>query len=259
MWKMRNKVFVTFLLFCFGFNGNAFAAPSRNLTVFAEPNLALALTKIARLYSQKSNIIISINFNSSADLINEIDSGEPADVFISAHPDWIATLRQKGVIDIYNIGYIAKDQLALVSPKSNPALATELQNQISLSEALVVINKNKAALIIDDESNSSGKFSNDLLNKLALSDLKLFKKLREDKSSLLNIIKNDPQNYGLLLISQTKNDKDLRVISIQGDSNIFYEALVIAGDNMELAREFLKFLKSDSAKNILRNSGFIID
>ena len=46
---------------------------------------------------------------------------------------------------------------------------------------------------------------------------------------------------------------------LQKDKNIFYQAFVIAGDNMDVAREFLNFLKTPNAKNILRNSGFIVE
>ena len=41
--------------------------------------------------------------------------------------------------------------------------------------------------------------------------------------------------------------------------DIFYQALVIAGNNMEVAREFLKFLKTPQSKEILKENGFIVD
>ncbi|MFM2200491.1 MAG: Bacterial extracellular solute-binding protein, partial [Pseudomonadota bacterium] len=79
----------------------------RNLTIYAEPNLFVALTKIARIYSQNFAVNVSVNFNQSLDFIDEIDSGEPADIFISAHPIFAETMKQKGLVDVYNIGYIA--------------------------------------------------------------------------------------------------------------------------------------------------------
>ena len=114
------RIFFLIIPLIFLSSQNSYATNGgRNLTVFAEPNLALALTKIARIYSQKSRTNVSVNFNSSADLIAEIDSGEPADIFISAHPQWIEALRQKGLVDVYNIGFIARDKLVLVTTKTN--------------------------------------------------------------------------------------------------------------------------------------------
>lgn len=255
--KIKTKIFITNFLILFFFTNNSFASNSRNLTVFAEPNMSLALTKISRLYSQKSDVIVSANFNSSAELINNIDSGEPADVFISAHTGWIETLRQKGLVDVYNVGFIAKDSLVLVTSKSNPSLPQELRRKnLSVEEGLKILNANKSTLILDYEGSSSGKFSNDLVKNFELFDLQIFRKLAEDKTPIFNTIKSEPTHYALLLASQVSGDSEFQVLATKKDSNIFYQALVIAGDNMEVAREFLKFLKTPAASKILAQSGF---
>lgn len=265
MQKAKNKIHPNFfkilgffiLLFV---HQNSFAANSRNLTIFAEQNMSLALTKIARIYSQKTNTIVSLNFNSSIDLINEIDSGEPADVFISAHHGWIESLHQKGLVDVYNVGYIARDELILITSKSNPNLPSELiSKKLSLEESLRILDKNKTDLIIDAEGNSSGYFSNHLIKNMVFSNIKIFNKLAEDKTPLFDIIKNNEENYSLLLSSQVRKNTNFQIIARKKDETIFYQALVIAGDNMEIAREFLKFLKSPTAQTILRESGFIVD
>jgi len=252
--KEFSKIFLVLLFFA----PNSFAATSRNLTIFTESNMVFALTKIAHLYSQRANVIVSTNFNSAADLIANIDSGEPADVFISAHSKSIQTLRQKGLIDVYNIGYVARDELALTTSKNNKNLPAQLQQQISLNEALKVLSQNKFALLLDSEGSSSGKFSREFVaNNPNFSNLKLSKKSAEDRSQIVSSIKADPSQYALLLASQVKNDSDLKILSASNqDPKIFYQALVIAGDNMEVAREFLKFLKSDEARKIFAEAGF---
>lgn len=251
------KILLANFLILFFYVTSSLASNSRSLTVFAEPNMALALTKIARLYSQKSDVIVSANFNSSADLISNIDSGEPADVFISAHSGWIESLHQKGLVDVYNVGFIAKDTPVLVTLKSNPNLPEELRrSNLSIEEALKILNQNSSTLILDYEGGSSGKSGGDLVKNFDLPNLQIFRKLAEDKSPILSTVKSDPTHYALLLASQVAGDSDFKILATQKDSKIFYQALVIAGDNMEVAREFLKFLKSDAAKKILEQSGF---
>ena len=257
------KKFKNFLIFCIFFTSistKSFGSQSRNLTVFSEPNMALALSKIARQFSQKNNVIVSINFSSSFDLINEIDLGAPANVFISAHPQIIENLRQKGVVDVYNIAYIANDELVLSTSKTNNHFPIKLlKKNINLEESLKILDENKLSLIIDHEGVSSGIYSKKIIQNLSLGNLKIFNKLPEDQSSLIRDIENNKDTYGLLLRSQLQNNKNLRILATQKDKNIFYQAFVIAGDRMDVAREFLNFLKTANSKEILRNSGFIVE
>ncbi len=256
---MLKKFFVLFFAIVF-FSKASFASSSRNITVFAEPSMAQALTKIARLYSQKNNVIVSINFNSALDLMNEVDSGEPADVFISAHSGLVEALRQKGVVDVYNVSFIARDEMVLVTSKDNPKiLPVLLERKVPFEEAIKILDQNKSTLILDHQGNSSGKFGNDFISKFNFSDLKLLNKLVEDKTPIITIIKDNPEYYAILFASQIKSKSDLKILSKTKGQNIFYQALVIAGDNMEIAREFLKFLKTDKARKILVESGFAVD
>ncbi len=238
----------------------SFAAQIKNLTVLAEPNMVSALTKIARIYSQKNGVIVSISFAASDNLINDIDAGEPSDVFISAHQDWIANLKQKGLIDIYNISHVASDELVLVTSQDNLSVPNYLlEKRPELDEALQVLDHSHSILIIDNEGSSLGQYSDGIMNALQLHEIKLFKRLGEDKSSLMTLINNNIDSYAILLASQVSGRKEFKILSRKKHQNIFYQALVIAGDNMESAREFLKFLKSSQAKAIFRESGFVVE
>ena len=254
------KLFRLFLAIFLFYTSTAIASSSRNLTVLAEPSMVDVITKISRIFSQKSNVIVSVNFNSSADLVSEIDYGEPADIFISAHPTWIESLRQKGLVDIYNIGYIASDSLALVTSKTNKKVLPQLlEKKISMINALRVLDENELVLVTDNEGNSSGNFANEFLSKLHLEKIKIFKKLNEDKTPFSKIVKQSSGEYSLILSSQARGDNDVNILTSTNEETIFYQALVIAGDNMEVAREFVKFLKGKEAKEIFKNCGFGVD
>lgn len=250
----RLIVLTSFCFFVF-FNKISFASQSRNLTIFAEPNMVFAISKIARFYSQKHNVIISINFHSSEDSVTTIDSGEPADIFISAHSEMIENLRQKGLIDVYNVGYFARDEVVLVTSKSNPNPLEIPQGKIE--DYLAHFNKTKETVILDYEGSSSGRVSKEFIKNLP--NINLFKKISEDRSSIIKSLKEDHKIYALVFKSQAFGEDSLRTLAQSNNGNIFYQALVVAGDNMEIAREFLKFLKSSQAKLILKESGFITE
>jgi molybdate transport system substrate-binding protein len=246
--------FIILLLFSSSF------ANGRNLTIFAEPNMVMALTKISRVYSRISNTVVSVNFNSLDDPIYNIDSGEPADVFITAHKGWIESLRQKGLIDIYNIGYIASDRLALATSSKNNNIPQELlqKKNYSMEYALQILDEKGASIIINHNESSSGNYSDNYLKELNLKNLKIYKKLVDDKTLFAELIKKNNENFAVTFKSDLNKIADLNILTLEEDELAFYQALVIAGDNMEIAREFLRFLKSDLAKKILKESGFLV-
>ena len=254
--KLTNVAKIYALIIVLNFE-SAWASNSRNLTVFAEPTMASPLTKIARIFSQKNNVIISINFSSAFDLVNEIDQGAPANVFVTAHPQIIDNLRQKGLVDVYNVAYIANDFLALCTSKKNNSFPIALlKKNISFEDSLRVLNKNKLNLVLDHEGVASGVFSKQIIQNLSLGDIQIFNKLPEDKASIIRDIENNKDTYGVVFLSQLQKNHQLRTLSIKRDENIFYQAYVIAGDNMDVAREFLNFLKNPISKRILQESGF---
>lgn len=256
---LLQNILAQIVLFLF-FATAAKASQIKSITVLAEPNLVSALTKISRAYSQKNAVIVSVSFGSAADLINDIDAGEPADIFISNHPDWLANLKQKGLIDIYNVGHIASDDLVLVCLNDNLSVPNYLlEKNNNFEESLYILDHNNLNLIIDNKESSLGKHSNHILEALELENMQLFIKLDEDKSAFVNLLQNNPDSYSILLASQAYNRSDLKILARKKSQHIFYQALVIAGDNMDIAREFLKFLKTPTAKNIFRENGFIVE
>lgn len=257
---LTKKFFLFTLFFVASFFQTSFASQPKNLTILAEPSMVEALTRIARIYSRDNSTTISIGFADSSQLIQSIEDGEPSDVFISAHRYWIDNLKQKGLVDIYNIGHIANDSLALVTSKENFRIPSELlASDLDFSKSLEIMNKYSLNLIIDNEGSSLGQYSKQMLKNLGMTNIKTYEKLLEDRTSVSNLIKSNPDSYAIFLSSQIKEGGNFRLISRLLNQQIFYQALVIAGDNMDNAREFVKFLKSKRAQKIFEESGFIVD
>jgi len=256
--KKKNLI-IFFLLNIFLFIENSLAN-NRNLNILAEPQISKALTKIVRLYSQNSNTVVSINFNSSSNLFNEIESGEPSDIFISAHPKYIELLKQKGLIDVYNIEYVASDKIVLTTASDNKNIAKNLLiKKLSLAEILSIISNQKANLLIENQNFSSGNYIKNILTNYDFPDLKIFNKIDEDRFSIIKDVKEDLSNYAFISLSQIKNRNDLKTINMKEELLMHYKAFIVAGNNMDIAREFLKFLKSSRAKKIFLDSGFLVN
>ena len=228
-----------------------------NLTIFAENNTALALVKIARSYLQQEKSIVSINFKYSFELIQDLDSGEPADIFISSHKDWISALKQKGLVDIYNISDFAKDNLVLVTSANNKKIDIDkIRQQKNINEVLSEINRQQLPLIVDSEYTSVGRYTNEIIKNANIKNHRIFRKFSEDKKSVLDFIDESREYCGIVLQSLVANNNKIRILRVLDNSKIDFQGLVIAGSNMGQAREFLKFLESEDAKEILTSNGF---
>jgi ABC-type molybdate transport system substrate-binding protein len=72
----------------------------------------------------------------------------------------------------------------------------------------------------------------------------------------------EQQAFGVCFYSSVFQRNDLKIIDKIPESahkKIAYYAVVIAGDNMDEARNFLEYLKSAEVNKILRKYGFVVD
>lgn len=256
---MANKkiALVVILIFSLFLGRTTQALATESLTIFSEANMTYALTKIARIYSQKNNVAISINFRSSFELIEDIDLGEPADIFISSHLDWVRNLSQKGLVDRSNSLKFATDNLVLVTSKNNKKInLNEVKNPSDLNEILRLISAKKVPLIIGSDYSSLGRYTKQIVDESKVSNFQIFQKLNEDKKSIIDLIDEHNEYCGIVMKSEITNNSQMVVLASVPQVEIDYHALVIAGDNMENARKFVEYLKSDEAKAILLGDGF---
>jgi len=259
MAKISKILFLLLIFFCETVNAKK-PSSQISITIFAEPNMTYALTEIARSYSNNRNMVVSINFSSSFELIQNIDFGEPADIFISSHPSWRETLKQKGLVDVYNLSNLAKDQLVLITSINNKKITNDIiQDADPIAETLRKLNNIKTPLIIGSDYSSLGRYTNPLVKDMNIKNQYLYRKVNEDRKSIADFIRENNDYCGIVLASEIKNQNDIKILRVIPDVDIFYQGLVIAGDNMEKARDFLKYMKSDEAKKLLTKNGFIVD
>lgn len=264
--KVKMRFSFKILFFYFLALNNAFSKTLPNITILSEPDMIAPLNKIARLYSEESNSIISANFKPSLELIREIDDGEPGDVFISSHTDWIESLKRKGVIDVYSITNIAKNRLVLITSENNKKITPDDIKKArtkGISKALKMLSDKKIPLIIEPLQSSLGQYSKAIINNAGTYKQKIYYRIPEDKKSMTDLVKinnnSDGYNSGITLSSSIKKGDNIIILSEISNSEIYYQAVVVAGYNMDVGRDFLKFLKSDKAKKILEESGFTVE
>src|ERR1700740_185751 len=73
-------------------------AHAQDVVVFAAASLTNALDQAAKLFERQGGAHSKISYAASSALAKQIESGAPADMFISADLDWMNYLEQRHLI-----------------------------------------------------------------------------------------------------------------------------------------------------------------
>ncbi len=229
------------------------------INILASSSLVDVLGDIAREYSITENVSVSITYREPDALLASVIQGEPADLFITEHAGVIRLLKQKGLIDVQSISLLARNQLALVTRRNshiyekfgkNTPLKT-LLNTISDHSLLAIGNANTTAL---------GILSEAALIRLGVwEDVTPFIMRGSSAEQTLKFIEQGNAGSGIVYYSSVKNNPYITPLAVIPQSMyemIYYQGAVVAGNNMQNARRFLEYLKSDRVRIRFTETGY---
>lgn len=191
---------------------------------------------------------IKFNYGGSGALRQQIDSGAPVDVFMSANTKDVDALKDKN--NVHDTYKYAKNQLVLVGDKN-----ADYKSVKDLKDG------DKLA-IGEVESVPAGKYA-----KQYLEDNNLYDSVKDklvyakDVKQVLNYVEKGNAQEGFVyktdLYSQNKKtDKVKEIKEVELKKPIVYEAG--ATSDKKLAKEWMDFLKTDKAKDILKEYHFTV-
>ncbi|MCU0548507.1 MAG: molybdate ABC transporter substrate-binding protein [Leptolyngbya sp. Prado105] len=256
---MRRKHFLAFLgiaLTSFSLVlGLQLAQANTTLLISAAASLKEVLEEIKPLYQKtRSNVNLTYNFGASGALLQQIEQGAPADVFISAAKRQMDTLEQKGGLVPGTRGNLANNRLALVVPK-NTRIVTSFS---SLKEPEI-----KRIAIGEVRSVPAGQYAEQVLKKLnLLNDVRSKLVYSNNVRQVLAAVESGNADAGFVYITDAKISDKVKVAVIADDSfhsPILYPMAALKNSkNVEAAKAFLQYLSGDEAKGVLRKNGFIV-
>ena len=125
---MMEKSKILIVLILFATVSPAFAEEEKDLTVFCGAGLTGALSEIAGVYENSSNVSIKFNFDGVPALRAQIEQGAYVDVLVSANLKHMNALKSEGFIDNSTVKIFAKNKVAIIVPNDNPANITGLRD-----------------------------------------------------------------------------------------------------------------------------------
>ena len=197
-------------------------------------------------------ISIVDNFGASGSLAQQIVQGAPADVFLSASPDWMDALDRQGLILENSRKNLLKNSLVLAVPKSD-AVTTRFED--------LKADRIRRVAIGEPESVPAGKYAKEALSRLGLFDgLQSKLVLGKDVRQVLAYVETGSVEAGLVYSTDALASDKVRVVATvpaNVHSPILYPiAVVKASKNAAAALSFVSFLSTQTARKIFIASGF---
>lgn len=230
-------------LFCLIF----FALPARaEVTVFAAASLRGALDEVNAEF--EGDVIVS--YASSAALARQIAQGAPADVYLSANPDWVQYLVDDDFVDVQKNGPILGNQLVLIG--SSQSLDTTLDTLPSVLEGRNLATGLTSAV-------PAGIYARQALQSAGLwQGVEPHLVETDNVRAALTLVSLAEVDYALVYTTDALAAENVRVldhVSTSTHSPIQYAGAVLS--KHQEAANYFEFLTTEPALEIFKAHGFL--
>lgn len=239
------------IIFCFACMSNDKHVKDNSLTIYAASSLITVLPKIEQAFQQlHPEINIEHNFAASSMLAKQIEHGAGADLFISAHPQWIKYLEKahqlkKSAIDLLS------NKLVLIVP---------LQQHPNLKHLQDLLNSNIERIALADWTHvPAGIYAKEALKKFEIWEQVQPKCIPAlDVRAVLAYVERGEADCGIVYRTDAMIGDEIRIYDI-ADSlqpSILYQLAILKTSQEELVTPYISFLSTQPAQQIFSQNGF---
>ena len=233
------------------------SAQEKGPVVFAAASLKNALDDVNAAWTAKTGKAATISYAASSALAKQIESGAPADLFVSADLAWMDELAGKSLIRPESSVELLGNSIVLVAPKGTVAPA-EISAALPLAKLL---GTGKLAMANVD-SVPAGKYGKAALTALGLWDgVKDQVAQAENVRAALLLVSRAEAPLGIVYKTDAAADAAVEIVGTFPKTShppIVYPAALTADSKAADAGAFLAFLKTDAAKALFEKQGFTV-
>ena len=226
---------------------------AKPVLVFAAASLQNALKDVAVAFTKATGQVVTMSFGGSSLLARQIDEGAPAEVFISADPDWMNDVEKHGLAQTGTRHDLLTNHLALVAPKDSP-VRLRVAPWFPLLQAL-----GGGKLAMADPSVPAGIYGEASLKKLNVWSQVAGQVVRaENVRGALNFVARGEAPLGIVYDTDAMVEPAVRIVGLFPDDShppILYPAALLKGATPG-ADAFLKYLLGSEAKAVFERYGF---
>jgi molybdate transport system substrate-binding protein len=230
-------------------------AQDASLTIFAAASLKNVLDDVDAAFSKQTGLKVVASYAASSALIKQIEEGAPADVFISADPDWMDYGAKKQLIKDGTRFNLLGNKLVLIAPKDSKLDTVTIGPGFDLAK---LAGDGKIATA-DVRAVPAGMYAKAALEKLggwAAAEPKIA--MTENVRAALVLVARGEAPLGIVYETDAKVEPLVKVVgSFPANSHppIIYPAAATKNAKPAAAK-YLTFLRSATALVIFERYGF---
>jgi molybdate transport system substrate-binding protein len=230
-------------------------AAERVVTVFAASSLTDVLDEIGTAYTDDTRVPVRFSYAASSALARQIESGAPAEAFVSADQDWMNYLAERKLIQAQTRSNVVTNSLVLVAP-ADSKLQLKIAPRFALAKAL----GEKGRIATGDPASvPAGKYAQAALTQLGVWDSVATRIVpAENVRSALNFVALGETPLGIVYATDARGNAKVRVVDTFPASShdpITYPAAVTTRGGAD-AGDFVQFLRGGKARAIFLKYGF---
>jgi molybdate transport system substrate-binding protein len=237
--------------------GRSAAGQGSNITVFAAASLKNALDAIAADWRKKTGNPVTISYAASPTLAKQIESGAPADLFISADLDWMDYLQKRNLIDPKTRRDLLGNKLVLIAPKNSPVRATTIAPGFPLAAWL----GGGRLAMADPNTVPAGKYGKAALTKLGVwQEVAGRVAAAENVRAALLLVARGEAPLGIVYRTDAAVEPSVRVVAaFPADTHppITYPMALTASARAG-ASDFAAYLRGETAAKQFEAQGFTV-
>jgi molybdate transport system substrate-binding protein len=231
------------------------AAQDETLTVFAAASMKSALDDIDVAYTARTGVKVIVSYGPSSTLAKQIELGAPSDVFISADTDWMDYAIAKKAINGRTRVNLLGNAIVLIAPRDSKVENVNIGPGFDLAR---LAGDGKVATG-DVKSVPVGKYAKAALEKLGSWQAAEPKfAMADNVRAALTLVARGEAALGIVYSTDAKVEPGVKIVgTFPADSHpaIIYPVAATTTAKPEAA-DYLAFLRSTAAKNILEKYGF---
>lgn len=223
--------------------------------MLAAASMQEALTEAADQWEASGHTRPALSFAASPALARQVESGAPADIFISADERWMDRIEADGLVRQGTRKVVAENGLVLIAPRDCPA-TFDLADPEGIDARL----EDGRIAIAEPESVPAGRYAKAALENLGLWD-RVRDRLapRENVRAALVLVESGQVPLGVVYASDADASRKIcKLATFPAGSHppILYPAAVLETSQWTEAEAFLAFLTSDKGQAIFTRHGF---